>query len=801
MRSFQVLLLSLLVSFPLQAESAIGSFFEPQAPFISSSLIIKEGEKTNLVRRGILVPLANHRWACFDTDLLRWAAVWDAPDAQAPLTLDSMAAISYPKGKTKATRPPHLRGDPIFTTPELPGAGPTSSRLPDHRPKLRAGGKGRIGPFPIEHGRWLGLELRDDKPVFNYQIADALISDTFPKTSEENLQRILEISPHQRTIHFRLGDTFKHLDGTGAVIKDSLLLLKPSKETRTIVIGTQAAIPEPFPKKEPAIPIFPASTVVTNPPATTQGFYKIRPLAVPKTARFIRPTDIAFLSDGAGLLTTLDGDVWRIETPEASTSKWTRVASGLFETISLEVTPEDRVFTLGRDQITELIDTNSDGHFDIYRNASNAFQQTLQTRDYATSLAIGGDGSFYIAKGGINNNKAKKDNELSLHRGAVLKISPDGDTIQVLADGLRLPYVGLCSDDSVFASDQQGNHVPSTPIHLVKANATLGYEPTNHRDLETSEPLLWYPYQANRSAAAFTNWNDTFLQVSWGGRLFAIETPASGQPFSWQLPLQLDFPSLNATRHPKSGSLFVTGLGISGYKPTTPNLSGLAFIEELSPLPKPISLEVRPTQIALTFDRPLTNEETILPASPALRLFNIQRTSKYGSGHFRWDGQPGEHRLQPKSFAISSDRRTFTLAFDRLYRADVFDLQLTLSSGTITAPLHLFTRPAHLPKADLATVAAREKAEAPLQPGNPARGRPLFTSFACAGCHSLDGAQLVGPTLKNIAARADEKSLRQSILDPAAIVTEGFEPSMPSFAGVLSNQQLADLLAYLKTLR
>ena len=799
--AFPCLILFLLVTLKLHAGPAIGPFLESEAPFLNSALIINPDKPSNLVRRGVLIPLGGHRWACFDTDLLRWAAIWYAPDGEPPLTYDSMAAVSYPHAKTKAKSPPRLRGDLILSTPESPGAGPGSRPLPDSRPALRAGRKGKVGPFPIDQGRWLGLELRGRTPVFRYRIGSTIIEEFLLRDGTENICRILQVSPHQKPIHFRVGKKFQHLAGEGAAIRNHLLQLKPSNNPRVIAIGTQSAALVPFPKKQAAIPAFPGGHTCTNPPATTQGPYQIRSLTLAHSSRFIRPTDLAFLSDGTGLLCTLDGDVWRIETPEASTSRWTRAASGLFETISIEVTSDDRIFTLGRDQITELIDTNSDGHIDVYRNASNAFHQTLQTRDYATSLAIGKDGSFYLAKGGINKNKAKKDNELSTHRGSILKISPDGNSVEILADGLRLPYVGLRRDDTVFASDQQGNHVPSTPIHLLKSNPALGYDPTNHRSLETTEPLFWYPYQANRSAAAFTNWNDLFLQVSWGGRLFAIETPKTGQPFSWQLPLQLDFPSLNATRHPESGHLYVTGLGISGYKPTTPNLSGITSVEEVYALPKPVSLDVQPTQITLTFDRPLKPGEAIYPANPALRLFNIQRTEKYGSGHYRWDGEPGEHRLRQKSFSLSDDRRTFTLQFDQLTRSHVFDLNLTFSSGVIEAPFHLFTRPSHLPKPNLVRLAAQEKAKPALKPADATRGKPLFTRFACAGCHSLDGAKLVGPTLQKISSRADKNSLRQSILEPAAVVTQGFEPTMPSFAGVLNDQQLIDLLAYLQTLK
>lgn len=792
------LLTSLLLTTKSLAGPNVGPFLEEETPFVSSALLIPKGKAIDPVRRGILIRLGDDHWACFDTDLLRWAAVWKAPAGKPPLSLDSMAAISYPKGKAKAKSPPSLQGTLLFSSPTLPGGGPDGPSKNDPRPTLPSDATKPIGPFPKESGRWLGIELRGKTPVLQYRLADAIIHETIIKRGAE-FRRIIEVSPHQRNIHLIPGAFFSHLHKFP--LDSSMQILPPSINSGTLTYSNQPTSLSTLPDKEPATPAFPHGHTFTNSTSKIQGAYSIRQLALPETPRFVRPTDLAFLSDGTGLLATLDGDIWRIETPGAKTSRWTRIAFGLFETISIEVTPGDRIFTLGRDQITELIDTNDDSFIDFYRNASNAFHQTLHTRDFATSLAIAKDGSFFIAKGGIHSPGKGMHNELSTHRGTILKISPDGDTASVLADGLRIPYVGLRSDQTPFASDQQGHHVPSTPVHQLQFTPSLGFAPTNHRELKTTEPLLWFPYQANRSAAAFTQWDDLFLQVSWGGRFFVIETPESGQPFSWQLPLQLDFPSLNATRHPLSGKLYVTGLGISGYKPTTPNLSGIASIEETTKLPKPSSFDVQGDSITVIFDRPLSKDETIIPASPALRLFNIKRSGKYGSGHYRWDGKPGEHRLQPATISISDDRRTLTLTFPILGRSDILDLHLTLSSGTTIAPIHLFSRPAHLPKADLSALANFEKAKPTLKPGNSKAGKGLFTTYACAGCHSLDGAKLVGPTLKGVATRSDEAFLRQSILEPAAVVTQGFEPSMPSFAGVLTDQQLADLLAYLKTLR
>ena len=779
----------------------IGPFVEPEVPFFASALVIPDESGPNRVRRGVLVSLGADWWACFDSDLLRWAAAWKAPAGKPPLTLDSMAAISYPDGKAKAKSPPQLQGELIFSSQELTGEG----RQNPKRARLLNKGSKQVGPLDPQRGRWLGVEMRSGNVILRYRVGDATVEEFLTRDDGNegpNLCRVLRVSPHLKPLDFRVHSAFKHHRGGGKMSSDGFLSLKSSRTTSTFVLGTKSAPEREFPLRVDAMPVFPESFEVENPASLDRPPYRIRPLAMPESSRYIRPTDLAFLSDGTGLLSTLDGDIWRIENPGKSVSRWTRIAFGLFETISVETTPDDRIFTLGRDQITELIDTNGDHHIDCYRNASNVFQQTLQSRDYATSLAIDKDGSFLIAKGGIHNQKARKDNELSGHRGTILRISPDGDSVKVLADGLRLPYVGLRKDGAVFASDQQGHYIPSTPLHLIEEGRPfLGFAPTNFRKRKPVPPLLYYPYQVNRSAAAFASWKDLFLQVSWGGRLFAIETPERGQPFSWQLPLQLDFPSLNATVHPVTGRLYVTGLGISGYKPTTPNLLGIASIEEVVPFPKPISMEIKREAIVLTFNRPLKDDEILIPASPTLRLFDVKRTSKYGSGHFRWDGRAGEFRTQPKAFGLSEDRRTFTLEFDQVFRAGLLDLALTLTAGETMIPLHFFARPDHLDPPDLAKLEALKDKEPELVSGRAAMGKPLFLSYACAGCHSLDGAKLVGPSLQGVGLRTDKDFLRQSILAPNAVITKGYPAAMPSFAGMLTDQELEDLLAYLLSLR
>jgi cytochrome c oxidase subunit 2 len=94
--------------------------------------------------------------------------------------------------------------------------------------------------------------------------------------------------------------------------------------------------------------------------------------------------------------------------------------------------------------------------------------------------------------------------------------------------------------------------------------------------------------------------------------------------------------------------------------------------------------------------------------------------------------------------------------------------------------------------------------------GNPEAGQQIFQAN-CVTCHTIDGGQGVGPTWQGLygsqitlesgdTVTADEAYLRESILQPNARVHQGFPPAMPSFQGVLSDQQINDVIAFIRTL-
>ena len=89
-------------------------------------------------------------------------------------------------------------------------------------------------------------------------------------------------------------------------------------------------------------------------------------------------------------------------------------------------------------------------------------------------------------------------------------------------------------------------------------------------------------------------------------------------------------------------------------------------------------------------------------------------------------------------------------------------------------------------------------------------GEQQFATLGCATCHAADGKGR-GPSLVGIAGKAqamangtsviaDEAYLRESILNPTAKMVQGYPPLMPTYQGQISEEGLASLIAYIKSL-
>ena len=91
------------------------------------------------------------------------------------------------------------------------------------------------------------------------------------------------------------------------------------------------------------------------------------------------------------------------------------------------------------------------------------------------------------------------------------------------------------------------------------------------------------------------------------------------------------------------------------------------------------------------------------------------------------------------------------------------------------------------------------------------RGQKLFQDLGCNTCHRSDSLARA-PDLTDLFGRpvrlrdgavvtADEAYIRESILDPTAKVVDGYEPIMPTFRGLVTEEGIIDLIEYVKSLR
>jgi len=231
--------------------------------------------------------------------------------------------------------------------------------------------------------------------------------------------------------------------------------------------------------------------------------------------------------------------------------------------------------------------------------------------------------------------------------------------------------------------------------------------------------------------------------------------------------------------------------------------------------------------VLVRFDVPLDPATAANPDNFSLTSWQYKRTYQYGSPQFKADGTPGIDRLAPSSAYLSKDRRSVFVAVPGMKPVMQMRLgwSLTTADGQKFQDSAFFT-PFDLPKFDTRAegfgettidLSARAVASGTATPVTEAEGSRLYQLYGCMACHSADASvSRLGPTFKGLygserqyakgvlRTTADEAYLRESILEPSAKVVAGYErgeSGMPSYAGVLSEQQVEAIILFIKSLK
>ena len=569
--------------------------------------------------------------------------------------------------------------------------------------------------------------------------------------------------------------------------------------------------------------------------------------------RNVRVADFDFFEDNPdrAAVSTFDGDVWLVSGlgGDLQSVEWRRFASGLFEPMSVRVRDGD-VYAFGREGIVRLNDRNGDGEADFYENFSNLVIQSIESREYPLSMVEKPGGGFYLAKGGALDNGPKTAPQTmpgfragSPHSGSIVEVAPDGRSVRLFATGLREPYLGIHPQTGlVTASDQQGNFVPSTPIFAIQEGDFLGVPPTAHVDPipEPTPPLTWVPHEVDPSGAEQVWALDSqmgpldgeLIHLSYGRHTaYLILTDSLGEAVQGgilKLPVEFPGPVMKGEVHPEEGDLYVIGFQIWGSQAT--GVSGFYRMRYTGqPMLLPTAVQAGEEGLILRFDMPLDSSATDV-RNYSLRRWNYQRTSSYGSGHFRLDGTSGQEALPVVEAQLSADRRAVLLAAPDMQEVMQMAVGYTLQSadGTSAADtLHLSVNKLEsldLEKDGFAPVkmladGAQTPAASPVEPPmsgvapTAERGSHLYREIGCVACHSVDGSMAgkVGPSFKNLygaakrfsdgtTGEADAAYLRQSILEPSSQIVEGFDEGMPVYQGILSDADVEAIVLFIKSL-
>lgn len=90
------------------------------------------------------------------------------------------------------------------------------------------------------------------------------------------------------------------------------------------------------------------------------------------------------------------------------------------------------------------------------------------------------------------------------------------------------------------------------------------------------------------------------------------------------------------------------------------------------------------------------------------------------------------------------------------------------------------------------------------------RGHRLFVSRGCEGCHGV-GKEGTAPSLLGLYGKervlsdgrrivADEDYIRRAIFEPDVMTVQGYQKLMPSFSGQLDEQQIFEIISYIRSL-
>lgn len=362
----------------------------------------------------------------------------------------------------------------------------------------------------------------------------------------------------------------------------------------------------------------------------------------------MRTCGFDFFADGRAAITTWNGDVWIVSGIDEDLDRveWSRFAAGLFDPLGLAIVG-GRIHVHGRDGITRLGDRDGNGEADHFECFNHDVLITPAFHEFAFDLQVGPDGSFYCSKGGPVRPGGRGFSEIVPHHGTILRISSDGERLDVVATGLRAPNgIGVSPEGIVTSGDNEGTWMPRCRLNWITSDGYYGgVRDTAHRDPvpETPDlPLCWMPMEVDNSSGGQVwvtsdRWSPLegrLLHLSYGTcsvyLVLAEEVAGRVQGGVVRLPVSLASSAMRGRFHPLDGQLYVAGF--QGWQTSAAREGGFQRIRRTGqPLRLPVGLRTCKRGVYLTFACALDPETANDPTSYGVEVWDYVYSQNYGS--------------------------------------------------------------------------------------------------------------------------------------------------------------------------
>ncbi len=442
--------------------------------------------------------------------------------------------------------------------------------------------------------------------------------------------------------------------------------------------------------------------------AESTAAYVVDTITVPKSNpwnSWLRFGAFDFVDANTAALSTWSGDVWLVSglDGDLKTLTWKRYATGLHDPLGLKVV-DGVIYTHGRDQITRLKDLNGDGEADLYETFNNDVMITKGFHEFAFDLQTDAEGNFYFSKGAPVRPGGRGFTKIVPHNGTVLKLSKDGQKLDIFATGLRAPNgIGVLPNGVVTSGENEGTWVPACRINYMRQGAFMGVKDTSHRLAlpgTYEDPLCWLPMSVDNSGGgqvyvssdAWGPLKGQFLHQSYGHCSVYLVLPQEqdGRIQGGVVRIPVDFASsqMRGRFHPKDGQLYVCGF--KGWQTRAVKDTAFQRVRYTGkPIHLPTGMTVTADGIYLGFSETLDPETATDLESYVVEQWNYKYSVAYGSAEYSPSkpekkvkkGVKNRDAVAVKSATLLEDGRTVFLAIDGLKRVMQMRINYNLDSA------------------------------------------------------------------------------------------------------------------------